>query len=78
MHSNLRLAYRRGLEYSSGPCKDWDVDLESPDLDLSLATLNIEEPRSGVGISSSNPLSTAEHASCSNFEEDYDDQDDDY
>jgi hypothetical protein len=44
VHSNLRLASRRGPEYNSGPSKEWDVDAENPDLDLSLAALNIEEP----------------------------------
>jgi hypothetical protein len=29
VHSNLRLVSRRGEEYTSGPHKDWDVDLES-------------------------------------------------
>jgi hypothetical protein len=33
VHSNLRLASRRGPEYSSGPSKEWDVDPENPDLD---------------------------------------------
>jgi hypothetical protein len=31
------------------------VDPESPDLDISLATLNLEEPRSGIGNTSSTP-----------------------
>jgi len=68
MHSNLHLASRRGQECSSGP-KKWDVDLESPDLDLSLAALNIEvQPGSGIGPSSSSaPPSTVEHASASIF-----------
>ena len=79
VHSNLRLASRRGPEYSSGPCKDWDVEPEAADLDISLAALNIvDEPRSGVGISSSNPQSSVQRASCSIFEEEFDDQDDDY
>ena len=53
--------------------------LKSADLDISLAALNIvDEPRSGVGISTSNPQSSVQRASCSIFEEDFDDQDDDY
>jgi len=53
------------------------VDAESPDLDLSLAALNIEvQPRSGIGPSSSStPPSTVEHASTSIYDEDYDDED---
>ena len=78
VHSNLHLASQRGPKYSSEPSKDWDVEPESPDLDLSLAALNLDEPRSGIGISSSNPQSSVERASCSIFEEKYDDQDDDY
>ena len=79
VHSNLRLASCRGLEYSSGPCKDWDVEPETADLNISLVALNIvDEPRSGVGISSSNPQSSIQRASCSIFEEEFDDQDDDY
>eukprot|EP00253_Pinus_taeda_P004516 PITA_04516 len=35
VHSNLHLASRRGPKYSSGPSKEWDVDAENPDLDLS-------------------------------------------
>ena len=73
VHSNLRLASRRGLEYSSGPFKDWDVDPESSDLDISLVALNIEEPRSGVGIASSTRQSIIGCASCSIFEE-YEDE----
>ena len=43
MHSNVHLASRRGLEYNSGIYKEWDVDLGSLDLDLSLVALNIED-----------------------------------
>ena len=42
VHSNLRLASRRGSEYSNGPSKEWDVEPESFDLEMSLAALNIE------------------------------------
>ena len=58
-------------EYSSGACVDWDVEPESSDLGLSLAALNIEEPRSGIGNTSSTLHSDVEHVSCSIFEEDY-------
>eukprot|EP00253_Pinus_taeda_P024769 PITA_24769 len=78
VHSNLRLASCRGPKYSSGHSKEWDVDIESLDLELSLIALNIEdwEPRSGIGQSSSStPPSTIEHASASIFDEDYDDED---
>ena len=57
-----------------GPCKDLDVDLECLDLDISLASSN-EEPRSGIGLPSSNARSDTQHASSSIFEEDYDDAD---
>eukprot|EP00253_Pinus_taeda_P009555 PITA_09555 len=75
-HSKLCLASRKGPEYNNDPSKEWDVDAESPDLDLSLAALNIEvEPGSGIGPSSSSaPPSTVEHRSASIFE-DYDDED---
>ena len=80
VHSNLRLASRRGPEYSSGPSKEWDVEPESFDLEMSLAALNIEEPRSGVGPSSSSQQSTIGRTSCSIFQEEYEDEpeDDDY
>ena len=64
VHSNLCLASRKGPEYNSGPCKNWDVEPESADLDLSLAALNIEESRSGIGNTSSTLHSTVERASC--------------
>lgn len=72
VHSSLRLASRRGLEYNNGPSKEWDVDPKSSDLDLSFAPLNIEvQPGSGIGPSSSSaPPSTLEHASASIFDED--------
>ena len=80
MHSNLRLASHRDPEYSSGPSKEWDVDPKSFDLDISLAALNIEEPSSATGHSSSTSQSTVGHASCSIFQEEYEDEpeDDDY
>ena len=72
VHSNLCLVSCRGPEYNSGPSKDWDVDPASPDLDLSLAALNIQvQPGSGIGPSSSStPPSTVEHAFASIFDED--------
>ena len=76
MHSNLRLASHQGPKYSSGPCKDWDVEPELAGLDLSHAALNIEEPRSGIGNTSSTLHSAVKHASCSIFEEYYEDEDD--
>eukprot|EP00253_Pinus_taeda_P026610 PITA_26610 len=66
------------MKHKSGPSKEWDVDPKSPDLELSLAALNIEDraPRSGIGQSSSStPPSTIQHASASIFDEDYDDED---
>jgi len=77
VHSNLRLASRRGPEYNSGPSKEWDVDAENPDLDLSLAALNIEaESGSGIGASPSSALpSTVEHCAASIFDEDCYDED---
>ena len=79
VHANLCLASCRGPEYSSGTSKERDVDLESFDLDISLASLNIEEPSSVVGHSSSTHQSTVGRASCSIFQE-YEDEpeDDDY
>ena len=74
VHSNLRLASRRGSEYSSGPSKDRDVDPESSDLDISLAALNIEDPRSGVGPFSSTQQSTIGCSSCPIFQEEYGDE----
>ena len=77
MHSNLHLASRRGPEYGNGPSKEWDVDPENLDLELSLAAMNIEdqEHRSGIGRSSSSATpSTAEHASAAIFDEDSDNE----
>ena len=80
MHSNLRLASRKGPEYSRGQCKEWDMDPEIDDLELPLAALNIEESRSGVGNTSSTVHSAVERVSSSIFEDydDYADEDDDY
>ena len=74
MHAILRLASRRDPEYSSGPSKEWDVDPESSNLDISLAALNIEDPRSGVGPSSSTQQSTIGRASCPIFQKEYEDE----
>ena len=56
------------------------MDLESPDLELSLVALKIEDqkPKSGIGQSSSSgPPSIVEHAFASIFDKDYDDEDED-
>ena len=66
----------QGPKYNDGPCADWDVEPESTDLGLSLVALNIEEPRSGNGNTSSTLHSVVERASCSIFEEDYENEDD--
>lgn len=67
----------KGPKYSGGPSKEWDVDLESPNLELSLAALNIDdESGSGIGASSSSaPPSTVEHSAASIFDEDCYDED---
>ena len=75
VHSNLHLASRRGPEYGNCPSKEWDVDPQKPDLDLSLVALNIEDQdhRSGIcQTSSSATPSTAEHASAAIFDENSD------
>ena len=79
VHANIHLASRRGPKYSCGASKEWDVDPESFDLDISLAALNIEEPSIVVGHSSSTHQSTVGRASCSIFQE-YEDEpeEDDY
>ena len=73
VHSNLRLVSRRGEEYTSGPHKEWDVEAENPDLDLSLAALDINVGTSGASrseIGSSTPRATAVgQASCSIFDD---------
>ena len=68
----------QGPKYSSGPCADWDVKSKFTDLGLSLATLSIEEPRSGIGNTSSTLHFVVECASCSIFKEDYEDEDDNW
>jgi hypothetical protein len=68
VHSNLRLVFRKGEEYTSGPHKEWDVDAKNPELELSLA-----DDASGSGIqiafSSHRGSSSVEHASCSIFDD---------
>jgi hypothetical protein len=82
VHSNLCLVSRKGEEHTSGPHKEWDVDAESPDLGLSLATLDIVDDASGSGIQvvsfSHRGSSSAEHASCSIFDDEDEDQYDMY
>ena len=72
VHSNLRLVSRKGEEYTSGRHKDWDVDAENPDMDISLSTLNIEDSGGGSGGASSSKQfpSSIEQASYSIFEDD--------
>ena len=55
---------------------DWDAEPKFIDLSLSLAALSIEEPGSGIGNTSSTLHFVVEHASCSIFKEDYEDEDD--
>ena len=51
------------------------MDLECPDLEISFAFMNAnEEPRSGIGLPSSNTCTETQRASCPIFEEDYDDE----
>ena len=57
----------QGTKYSSGPCVDWDVEPKITDLGLSLVALSIEEPRSGIGNTSSTLHFVVECASCSIF-----------
>ena len=66
----------QGPKYSSGPCEDCDVEPEFTDLGLSLAALSIEEPRSGIRNTSCTLHFVVEHASCSIFKIDYEDEDD--
>lgn len=74
MHSNVCLVSRKGEEYTSGPHKYWDVDAENLELDISLATLDIEDGDGGSGsrgASSSKQFSSSiEQASYSIFEDD--------
>ena len=82
VHSNLCLVSRKGEEYTSGPHKEWDVDAENPDLELSLSALDIDDDASGSGIqvvsSSHRGSSSIEHASCSIFDDEDEDQYDMY
>ena len=66
----------QGPKYSSGPCADWDVKPKFIDLGLSLATLGIEEPRSGIVNTYSTLHFVVERVSCSIFKEAYEDKDD--
>ena len=66
----------QGPKYSSGPCADWDIEPKFTDLGLSLATVSIEEPRSGIGNTSSTLHFVVERVSCFIFKEDYEDEDD--
>jgi hypothetical protein len=78
VHSNLRLVSHKGEEYTSGPHKERDVDAKNPDLELSLVALDIVDDASGSGIqvasSSHRGSSSAEHASCSIFDDEDEDQ----
>ena len=68
VHSNLCLVSRRGEEYTSGPRKDWDVDAECPDLELSFSALDIcASCDAGATGSTSRVASSVEQASCSIF-----------
>jgi hypothetical protein len=82
VHSNLRLVSCRGEEYANGPHKEWDVDAKCPDLELSLASLDIGDDatttRSGIASSSHPRSSSIEYASCSIFNDEDDDQYDMY
>jgi hypothetical protein len=77
-HSNLCFVSRKGEEYTSGPHKEWDVDAKNPDLELSPFALDIVDDASGSGIqvasSSHRGSSSAEHASCSIFDDEDEDQ----
>jgi hypothetical protein len=72
----------KGEEYTSGPHKEWDVDAENPELELCLVALDIVDDASGSGIqvasSSHRGSSSAEHASCSIFDDEDEDQYDMY
>ena len=73
VHSNLHLVSCRGEEYTSGPHKEWDVEVENQDLDLSLVAIDINVGTSGAngsGIGSSTPRATVVgQASCSIFDD---------
>ena len=76
VHSNLRFVSCKVEEYTSGPHKDWDVDAENLDLDISLAALDIKDGSGGSGSggdSSSKQFSSSiEQTSYSIFEDDDD------
>lgn len=56
MHSTLHLVSLRGEEYTTEPHRDWDVDAECLDLELSFAALDIGSDASESGVAfSSNP-----------------------
>jgi hypothetical protein len=48
VNSNLHLMSHRGKEYKHQPHKHWDVDLKSLELELCLATLNIDVDEVGT------------------------------
>jgi hypothetical protein len=77
VHSNLCLVSRKGEEYTSGTHKEWDVDPKNLDLEISLFALDIVDDArgSGIGSSSHRGSSSTEHASCSFF---YDEDEDQY
>jgi len=50
MHSNLCLVSRRGEEYATGLHKEWDVDAECRDLELSLGSLDIGDQQLEVEL----------------------------
>lgn len=58
----------RGEEYTSGPHKEWDVDAECPNLELSLSALDIcANGDVNASGSASRVASSVEQASCSIF-----------
>lgn len=69
MHPNLLLVSCLGEEYTSGVRKDWDVEAEYQNLELSFATLDIGGDATGSRVASSiNPQSSfVEQTSCSIF-----------
>jgi hypothetical protein len=79
VHSNLCLVSCRGEEYATGLRKEWDVDAKCPNLELFLGSLDIgDTTTTASGIASSAHSSSAEHASCSIFNDEDDDQYDMY
>ena len=44
MHSNLRLLSHKKEEYRKGPTKCWDIDPETPNLDVPIAQLSLLDP----------------------------------